>query len=308
MGKILVIRGGAIGDFILTLPAIRLLAEELPQAELEVLGYEPIIVLARAGGYAKSTRSIEYGAMASFFARAGKLDEQLCTYFASFDVVVSYLFDPDHFFRDNLKRAGVETLIECSHKVSNEGAPAAEQLAKPLEELALFLDAERAPAKLEMSCEHLNAADTLLGVSGNVIAVHPGSGSPFKNWELTRWRETMERLLEADPTLRFLVSTGEAEEEAVTIFLKELQELALPVIRANRLPLPVLGAALAKCRLYLGHDSGISHLAAAVGTSSILLFGPTSSSIWAPPHEHVKVLEHPSGLLNEITVDAVIEA
>ena len=141
-----------------------------------------------------------------------------------------------------------------------------------------------------------------------VIAVHPGSGSPYKNWELSRWRDVLLRLHEADPTRRFLVSTGEAEESAVSKFLEGLDALDLPILKANRLPLPVLGAALAECRLYLGHDSGISHLASAVGVPSVVLFGPTEDSVWAPQHEHVRGLKHPSGLLNEITVHDVIAA
>ena len=309
MGKILVIRGGAIGDFILTVPAIRLLAEGLPEVELEVMGYNPIISLAEASGYAKRTRSIEYGALASFFAKGADLNEELCAYFAAFSVVVSYLYDPDGIFRENLERAGVQTLIECSHRVANDGPPAAEQLAKPLESLALFLEEETAKPLLKMAPLVVEEARTFLGDdSGPVVAVHPGSGSPYKNWELTRWRDVLLRLHEAEPTRRFLVSTGEAEEEAVSEFLESLDELDLPILRANRLPLPVLGAALAQCKLYLGHDSGISHLAGAVGVPSLVLFGPTEDSVWAPQQGHVRVLKHPSGLLNEITVHDVVAA
>lgn len=310
MGKILVIRGGAIGDFILTLPAIRLLAEGLPEAEIEVMGYDPIISLAKASGYAKSTRSIEYGALASFFAKGADLNEDLSAHFASFSVVVSYLYDPDHIFRENLERAGVQTLIECSHRVSNEGQPAAEQLAKPLESLALFLEENTKKPKLTMSESIRGEADTFLEghASKPLIAVHPGSGSPYKNWELGRWRDVLLRLHEANPERRFLVSTGEAEEASVSKFLQSLKDAKLPILQANRLPLPVLGAALAQCQLYLGHDSGISHLAAAVGAPSIVLFGPTEDAVWAPQHSHVRVLKHSSGLLNEITVFEVLEA
>ncbi|MCH1505506.1 MAG: hypothetical protein GWQ05_08765 [Verrucomicrobiaceae bacterium] len=309
MGKILVLRGGAIGDFILTVPAIRLLAEGLPEAELEVMGYSPIISLAEASGYAKRTRSIEYGALASFFAKGATLNEGLCAYFAEFSVVVSYLYDPDGIFRENLERAGVQMLIECSHRVANEGPPAAEQLAKPLERLALFLERDTANPLLKMPLPIVDEARSFLGDhAGPIIAVHPGSGSPYKNWELDRWRDVLLRLYETNSTRRFLVSTGEAEEAAVSKFLESLDALDLPIVRANRLPLPVLGAALSRCRLYLGHDSGISHLAGAVGVPSLVLFGPTEDSVWAPQHEHVRVLKHPSGLLNEITVHDVVAA
>ena len=68
-GKILVIRGGAIGDFVLTLPAIAALRRQFPAAHLEVLGYPHIAQLALAGGLVNRVQSIEAGALAGFFAR-----------------------------------------------------------------------------------------------------------------------------------------------------------------------------------------------------------------------------------------------
>ena len=73
MSRILVIRGGAIGDFILTLPALELLREAFRDAHIEILGYKHIVALAERRFYANAMRSIEYGALASFFARDGEL-------------------------------------------------------------------------------------------------------------------------------------------------------------------------------------------------------------------------------------------
>ena len=80
------------------------------------------------------------------------------------------------------------------------------------------------------------------------------------------------------------------------------------MIHADALPLPLLGAALKKCQWFVGHDSGISHLAAAAGTPSTVLFGPTNASVWAPLNEGVRVVEHHSGLLSEVTVEDVLAA
>ena len=96
--RLLVIRGGAIGDFILTLPAIRLLRENFPQAHLEIVGYQHIVALAEGRFYADATRSIEYGPMAGFFSPKAELSPELSEYFAGFQQIVSYLFDPDGFF------------------------------------------------------------------------------------------------------------------------------------------------------------------------------------------------------------------
>ena len=146
--KILVIRGGAIGDFLLTLPALGLLREAFPHARLEVLGYEHIVSLAVSGGYADAARSIEYAPMARFFNPKAELDPELSAYFAGFQQIISYLYDPDGFFSGNLRRAGVKHLIEVSHKVDPEGDHASRQLARPLERLALYprRRCQRAPA------------------------------------------------------------------------------------------------------------------------------------------------------------------
>src|SRR5437588_1319791 len=111
MNRIIVIRGGALGDFILTLPSLKLLRDAFPSAHIEILGYKHIIALAEMGGYANATRSIEYAPLASFFSRGGQLAPELVEYFGCFQHVISYLFDPDQIFANNLKRCGVRNLI-----------------------------------------------------------------------------------------------------------------------------------------------------------------------------------------------------
>src|SRR5262249_20335673 len=103
MNRILVIRGGAIGDFILTLPALKALRDARPQAHMEILGYKHIAVLAENRFYAQAVRSIEYGPLARFFASNSELPTELPDYFASFDVIISYLYDPDRILENNLR-------------------------------------------------------------------------------------------------------------------------------------------------------------------------------------------------------------
>ncbi|MCB1086526.1 MAG: hypothetical protein KDM63_05740, partial [Verrucomicrobiae bacterium] len=142
MGKILFIRGGAVGDFILTLPAIQLVRQHLPSAGIEVLGYTPITRLAQAARLVDATRSIEYGPLSSFFVPGSTLPKELVDYFAGFSVVFSYLYDPDDYFAENLCRSGVKTLFAGPHRIDESLADqsAARQLAKPLEQLALYLE------------------------------------------------------------------------------------------------------------------------------------------------------------------------
>lgn len=292
LSRILVIRGGAIGDFILTLPALRLLREAFPAAHLEVLGYKHIAVLAMMSGYANATRSIEYAPLSSFFSHRGDLAADLVDYFGSFQQVVSYLFDPDQIFAGNLKRAGVHNLLVGSPKITDQ-EHAARQLARPLEGLALYLED---PAAVVLTNETRN-------VEKSLIAIHPGSGSEKKNWPLKRFIALASTLLQPRGQRKLLLVGGEADEERVTQLARALPNDGVEM--ARNLPLPELARVLQKCGLFIGHDSGVSHLAAAVGTPSLLLFGPTDPAIWAPVNENVRVLRAPGGVLSDLGLETV---
>ena len=277
------IRGGAIGDFILTLPAIAALRRQFPEAHLEVLGYPHIAELALTGGLVNRGQSIEARALAGFFARGGDLAEHLADYFAEFDLILSYLYDPDAIFKTNVGLCTGAQFITGPHR-ADEGARlhAAKVYLKPLERLAIF-DADPVP-RLPLAPRPRSL---------NPLALHPGSGSERKNWPEANWAELLQHLT-GMADLELLVVGGEAEGS-------RLQRLAatLPPARARvvqSLPLAELAQRLACCRAFIGHDSGISHLAAAVDLPCLVLWGDTAEEIWRPPSEKVVVLRHPGGL------------
>jgi len=292
--RALVIRGGALGDFLLTLPVLVSLREAAPQARLEVMAYPGIAALARAGGLVDDARSIEYGPLAGFFTRGALLDPPLRDYFASFDLIISYLYDPDGIFAANLRASGVSRLVEGSPRVG-ERSHAVDQLAAPLAGLGIPL-AGRA-ARLDIP-----PADR----ESRSIFLHPGSGSPSKNWAPGNWRALAGQLLDGDQGRRLTIVGGEADAVA----LGPLRDLAgrERVRWLENLPLPELAAELGRADAYLGHDTGISHLAAVTGVPSLLLFGPTDPGVWAPPHGHVRVLRAPDGNLEVLGVDTVLRA
>jgi ADP-heptose:LPS heptosyltransferase len=76
---------------------------------------------------------------------------------------------------------------------------------------------------------------------------------------------------------------------------------------AQSLPLPELGKLLAEYAGFVGHDSGVSHLAAALGVPALLLWGNTKPEVWAPPGQRVTILKNPQGLQN-LPVTEVIRA
>jgi heptosyltransferase-3 len=71
--------------------------------------------------------------------------------------------------------------------------------------------------------------------------------------------------------------------------------------------LPDLCQALNECTVFVGHDTGVTHLAAAVGTPTVVMFGPTNSSVWAPLGKHVTVIRSPDGLMESIRLAEAVE-
>lgn len=297
--RVLVIRGGAIGDFILTLPTLKLIRDSISGVEIEALGNHGIVELAQASGHADAVRHLDSPAMARMFAPNAKLDEGLIDWLKSFNLVVSYLFDPDGFFRGNMERAGVKTYLDAPHRVLENGPHAQVQLAKPLERLAMWLEPDAAPTI------HIPQAEPKAG--NMTIAVHPGSGSIKKNWAVEHWARLGPDLLKRCPQARLILVTGEAERErgAVDIICSAWE--GLPFEHWDSLPLPELARRLPHCTHFLGHDSGMTHLAAACGLKCHAFFGPTNPAIWAPQNPEVTVFRSPSHDLSSLSYQAGVE-
>jgi heptosyltransferase-3 len=297
MNRVLVVRGGAIGDFILTLPALKALRDAYPDARIEILGYKHIAVLAENRFYAQAVRSIEYGPLSRFFAKNSELPAESADYFATFDLIISYLYDPDGIFESNLRRCGVKNLLFGPAKIAETSDHAAWQLARPIEELGIrVVDLTE---KIFLSEEDRQFGREFLRTpSQPIIAIHPGSGSKEKNWPLQNWIELFSREhwhVEKRPSL--IVISGEADKAQTAQLEHTWKDQNIRF--AKNLPLPHLAAVL-EHSIFIGHDSGISHLAAAAGANCILLFGPTDPNVWAPRNENVQVFAAESGRLNDL--------
>jgi ADP-heptose:LPS heptosyltransferase len=136
------------------------------------------------------------------------------------------------------------------------------------------------------------------------VIIHPGSGGSRKCWPRERYFALAERLSAAGQAVLFLCGPAESPELRAHIeeFLRERPGMA-SVFDAG---LAVVAGLAAECGLYIGNDSGITHLAAAVGAPVIALFGPTDPALWAPRGANVRVIA--AGTLDAISVDAVFEA
>ncbi len=273
--RILVLRGGALGDFILTVPAIKALRQRWPNAHIEIIGYPRIAILAKVADIVDEIQSLDRAEMARFFSFRPDISTEQREYMQSFDVVISYLYDPNETARTNLRKAGAPQVIYGPPQ-PQEGH-AVFHLMKPLEELAIFAEGNEFPA-LELDREVLNDYVVPEIVNpDNTVAIHPGSGGKAKNWPVTRFLELADRLSRHDELSPVLVF-GEAE----TDILSEVEQHNTPHPIFRNLPLLHFARILTHCRGYIGNDSGATHLAAALGLPSVAVFGPTDPGIWAP--------------------------
>jgi len=277
--RILVLRGGALGDFLVTLPALAGLRRHWPDARLELVGNATAAALAVDRGLLDAAHSQHEARWAALHADA-PLPAALADWLDGFDLVLNFWPDPDGQLARRFPLRPGQVYLTASSTPSTQ--PAAAHFCAPLIALGAstgdFLCALREPAS----------------VRPTRVALHPGSGSPRKNWPEDRWR-ALARWLVDERGLEVIVITGEAES---------MRPLAAVGRALHGRPLAEVADVLATCRLFIGHDSGISHLAAASGTPCVLLFGPTDPAIWAPPAPTVRVLQRGADL-SAISVDDV---
>jgi ADP-heptose:LPS heptosyltransferase len=247
----LVIRPGAIGDFIVSLPAL----ECMKTNYLEVWTSPATAPLAR---FADRVRAIP----ATGLDLLGIVDppEGLLERLGEFDSIVSWYGANRPDFRRLVAELGLPFTFLAALPPKGTGIHATDFYLAQVRDLACC-ESDGAP-RIRCDVER-----------GNYAVIHPFSGSPKKNWPLDKFRALARQLERAMP-VRWCAG-------------REDPPLAEPVTRID--DLYELARWLAGARLYIGNDSGITHLAAAVGTPVLALFGPSDPSVWAPRGEHVRV-------------------
>lgn len=312
MRRILVLRGGALGDFIVTLPALAQLRRRWPEARIELVGNATAAQLARARGFLDAVHSQHEARWSPLFGET-PLPPDLSAWLGAFDLVVNYWPDPDGALRRRFPLRRDQVFLTADAMPAR--APAAAHYCEPLRQLGLET-AERWVRLAPLAREADTASSSPDPTSPRPILVHPGSGSPRKNWPLENWRTILAEL----PRPVALV-LGEAERARWSSVRSSRQtglsaqvesrdaglEVGPAIPSLVERPLEELVARFAACRLFLGHDSGISHLAAACGARCVLLFGPTEPALWAPPAPNVRVLRC-SGDLASIPIAEVRQA
>ncbi len=275
MQKILVLRGGALGDLIVTLPALAALRRRWPTTWIELAGNINASILALDTHLIDVAHSQHEARWSSLF-NPEPLPTKFASWLRAFDLVLNYWPDPDGVLAGHFPEKSAPCFLSAS--AQPEEAPAAAHFCAPLRTLGIKPDS----FMFQLRARSVSRAEKLR------IAVHPGSGSARKNWPVSRWKDLCAWLRDTLGA-SLLIVTGEAEPE-------DARALAGFGCAAHQLPLLTLSNELASCHLFVGHDSGISHLAAACGVPCVLLFGPTIPSLWAPPTSFVRVLKSGTSL------------
>lgn len=284
--RILAIRPGALGDTILTMPAIRALRLAAgPSGRIELVGNLTPLRLALNPHHANAVHSIDRRLFVGLFSEPMGAD--LREYLMGFDLVVAWFRDDKGHLTRLTKQWSLTCIQNDPSSAATSSCHASEHLVGTLKSLGI--EGPASLPELFISREADSAGDAFLRQTkireGRFLAIHPGSGAPRKNWHTEGFSQLA--LMAKDSGLDVLLIEGEADQRAAEALRSALPHES-PV--ARNLDLEVLAAVLSRARAYVGNDSGISHLAAAAGAPTLALFGPTDPKIWAPRGPRVEVL------------------
>ena len=142
----------------------------------------------------------------------------------------------------------------------------------------------------------LAEARAVLGDIGPYVVMHPGSGGRAKLWRPECWAELAARLR----LPRVVITAGPADDDITNRVLGAKWASGPPVVVRGR-PVTTLAGILAGASAFFGCDSGVTHLAAALGVPTVAIFGPTDPKVWGPRGKHVRVLRGEGGTTAAVT-------
>ena len=289
--KILVIHPGSLGDVMLSLLALHALRQAYPMAHMDVIGNPSIFELLKGRFYVDSVISIDRADVSSCLTGHADPAEPLACRLREYAFVVNWLGDRSGEFSHHLQYLGIKKIFSArpvSQRTNDQhrtqiflDALAPLGIPVPLTVPQLF------PTQVDKNLGREALLEAGVSLSGQpILTIHPGSGGLLKCWEFTRFM-AVSRCVQEQLGFRPLFIFGPAER-ALSQRLKNSLGGDLPIVEC--LPLPVLAGALTWCSGYLGNDSGVTHLAAALGVPTVAIFGPTDPILWGPLGARVMIL------------------
>jgi len=280
MPRACVLFPGALGDFVCFLPALNQLANSIA---VDLFARSEYAAIAPP---AVTVHSLERFELGRLFILDGAADPRVKQFFSRYTTIYSWFASQQPAFVEQVQKASqrraqifpfrpeksavhqADYYLSCLASTSNESQP-----LEPV--VALRTGALR-------WCDAFFSSNRLVNVPLLVIA--PGSGAREKNWPQAHylkvvqwWRQRIRG--------EVVVVVGPVEVER-----RGFEHLLSSCTVASGLDLAQLAALLARCDVYLGNDSGVSHLAGAVGARTVAIFGPTDERQWAPRGPRVTIL------------------
>ena len=291
--RVLVIRPGALGDTLLTEPVVAALRAAHKAAIIELAGrtdYLPLLVGQELADACTSTDS------AAFTSLFGEDPLELPTY----DIVLAYLPDPDGALAAKLRGRNKRAVVFDPRPAEGGTVHIVDHLLGALAPLGIC--AARSRPRLTCRNEWSAAARALLERRRDYAVIHPGSGGRPKLWAPEKWAAVISALW----PLEFVLTCGPADDEVANDVLARVAGRSRVVAVRGR-PVTTLAGVLAGAKLYLGCDSGVTHLAAALGVPTVAVFGPTDPQVWAPRGPNVRVVVG-RGATRSVAVANVLDA
>ncbi len=313
--RVLVYRLGSLGDTVVALPALHLVERAFSHAERRMLTNFPVSVKAPAAAAILADNGLVHGYFRYPVATRNPLvllrlwwslrrwRPQVLIYLGPVRGVEAARRDARFFRLCGLKRQAGVPLTESMqmHRVLPGGTlePESERLARNLAELG---DADvHSPAAWDLrltAAEQARAEEVLQPAGARpILAVSVGTKVQSKDWGWENWRALLARLGELYPEYAVALM-GAAEEsqtsEAAAEGWRQTASASTVLNLCGVLTPRETAACLARSRVFLGHDSGPMHLAAAVGTPCVAIFAARNlPRVWFPHGASHRVVYHP---------------
>ncbi len=313
--RLLLIQPGALGDSLLTLPVADQLSKAFPSLAIEILGHLDYISLFPHHRAVSSVADIDTAPLHLLFAEPpGELPCVFADYLGRFDAAVSWLGQADSPFCRNLSAAIAGPVIcidrgppcDYPHHVVHYWLSQLFRNPTPPDQWDYQL--RLSDADVSAPAQQLSSRLGWPIDQTEYLIFHPGAGSAQKTWPASCFAQLASRITE-DTNYRIVYLLGPAETErfcAQTISLLSTTGQVL-----SSLDISQASALISHSRAFLGHDSGPSHLAAALSVPTLALFGPSDPTHWQPlcPAAHIICTPDQSPLCPESpSIDAVYSA
>ena len=283
------IHPGGLGDVLLAVPAMVRLRSRFPNHRLVLCAGEQIARLLLACRIIDAWTSMQGQICADLFAGDHSAAGQVQAWLENCDLAIAWTKDLDGKLSESLKAVGVREVIVRSP--FSTAIRATHQCDRFLEAINEAPSDDEGGVRLTVTEPLLHLGRACLEAEGLVIGqslvvIHPGSGSALKCVEPEILASVVIALQISGVTP--VVLEGPADQEPVERLIQSC--VTLPIVLKARDVLTVAGV-LAQAGLFVGQDSGITHLAGLMGVRTVALFGPTDPARWAPRGSHITVVQ-----------------